>query len=54
MDDLVELALDVGGEVLELLVELLSGSGKKGKQRKKNASGAEAWERTEEKPPWEE
>ena len=61
MDDLVELALEIGGEVLELLADLLFGSGRprkkhreKRKGRRADAPAAEPWERREERPPWEE
>ena len=56
MDALVELAVEVGEEVLELVIGLLFGSGAKRKERKQkktDVSGAEPWEQGGEPPPWE-
>lgn len=57
MDALVEFAIELGGDALELLLGLFLGSREKRKanrkQRKTGVSGAEPWEQEAEMPPWE-
>ncbi|MBD5132992.1 MAG: hypothetical protein HDT38_00735 [Clostridiales bacterium] len=52
LDDLLELALEIGGEVLEAVAENMWEKKKKPK-RKQRPKTEEPWERQEKKPPWE-
>lgn len=56
LDDLIELVVDIGGEVIGALVEHRSGKAKKrSAEHKKNSSKPlEPWEHPKEKPVWEE
>lgn len=58
LDDLLELLLDVGGEVLEaVLRHVVKRRRKTGKTRHRDRENrseqADPWEQTREKPPWE-
>jgi len=53
LDDLLELALDVGGEVLGTVVEHLWDR-KKRPKREKTSEKADPWCKKAERPPWEE
>ncbi len=53
LDDILEIALEVGGEVLEAVVEHRIGKRKKTKKERPVPPNREPWEQAQEKPPWE-
>lgn len=53
LDDLLEIALDIGGEVLEAVVEHRIDKRRKTKKERSVPPNREPWERVQEKPPWE-
>lgn len=54
IDDLLELVLDIGGEVVEAVVESKVEKHRRTKQERPCAKEREPWERRKEAPPWEE
>lgn len=56
LDDLVELAVDIGGEIIGALVERCTGKTKQqsNKKKKNYSESKEPWEKPIEKPVWEE
>lgn len=56
LDDLVELAVDIGGEIISALVERRTGKTKQqsNKKKKNYSESKEPWEKPIEKPVWEE
>lgn len=54
IDDLLELVLDIGGEMLGAVVESKVEKRRQTKKERPPAKGKESWERRKETPPWEE
>ena len=53
LDDLLEIALDIGGEVLEAVMEHHIDKRRKKKKERSVQPNSEPWERAQEKPSWE-
>lgn len=53
LDDILEIALEVGGEVLEAVVEHRIDKRRKTKKERSVPSKGEPWEQAQEKLPWE-
>lgn len=53
LDDLLEIALELGGEATGAAVEWMREK-KKGGKRGAGSSKGEPWDRVEKRPPWEE
>lgn len=54
IDDLLELVLDIGGEMVGAVVESKAEKRRRTKKERPSVKGKEPWERRKETPPWEE
>lgn len=54
IDDLLELVLDIGGEMVGAVVESRVEKRRQTKKERPSAKEKEPWERRKETPPWEE